>query len=221
MASGSAASTSPTEMVRELRSLLDAVHAGSFPEGQSDAAVLVDALATLRDVRAVIAAWEPELVAAARAAGASWTSLAPALGVTSRQAAERRYLRSQASGNDESTKEARVQATRDRRAGERAVIAWARQNSAELRQLAGQIGGLAGLSAAGRRGAARVHVELAGNDTSSLLGPLSAMRSHLADDHPALAARIAEISADADQQRRNAVNSRKSAASGAVDERGQ
>jgi hypothetical protein len=220
MASGSAAS--PAEIVRDLQSLVAAVRAGSLPEGQPDAgSLLIDALTTLRELRGVIAEWEPELVAAARAAGASWALLAPALGVTSRQAAERRYLRSQPTGNDESTKEARVQAARDRRAGERAVAAWARQNSGELRQLAGQIGGLADLSTAGRRDADRVHVELAGNDTSTLLGPLSAMRSHLAAGHPELAARIDKVSSDADRRRRDALNSRKTPASGAAEERGQ
>ena len=48
------------------------------------AAVLLEALALLRGLREHIAGWEPELITAARAAGASWAQLAPALGVTSR-----------------------------------------------------------------------------------------------------------------------------------------
>ncbi len=42
-------------------------------------------------------------------------------------------------------------ATRDRRAADRTVTAWARANAATLRQLAGQITALPDLSAAGAR----------------------------------------------------------------------
>lgn len=199
----------PAELVAELQSLIAAIRTGAAPAGRADlVALLVGALTTLREVRGVIEEWEPTLIEAARTAGASWAVLAPALGVASRQAAERRYLRSRSTEGDEVTKEARVQATRDRRAGERAVTAWARENSAELRQLAGQVGGLSDLTAAGRQDAERVHAELAGNDSSTLLGPLSAMRSHLAGRHPELAARIAKVAADADQQRQDALVSR-------------
>jgi hypothetical protein len=199
----------PAALVAELQSVLAAVEAGDAPAGRADIVpLLVGALATLREVRGVIEQWEPALIEAARAAGASWAVLAPALGVASRQAAERRYLRTKSTGGDESTKEARVQATRDRRAGDRAVTAWARQNSAALRQLAGQVGGLSDLTAAGRHDAERVHAELAGNDSSTLLGPLSAMRAHLTGRHPELATRIAEVVADADQQRQDAIESR-------------
>src|SRR4051812_6316505 len=55
-----------------------------------DTAQLLDALAQLRWAQSRLADIEPILVAAARAAGVSWQSLAPALGVASRQAAERR-----------------------------------------------------------------------------------------------------------------------------------
>lgn len=205
----------PSELVAELQSLLKAIRAGAVPASRADLVpLLVGALTTLREVRGVIEEWEPALVEAARAAGASWTVLAPALGVASRQAAERRYLRTRSTDGVESTKEARVQATRDRRAGDRAVTAWARQNSAELRQLAGQVGGLSDLTAAGRHDADRVHAELGGNDSSTLLGPLSAMRSHLASRHPELAARIAELSADADQRRQDALDSRQATEDG-------
>src|SRR5690242_17166340 len=80
---------------------------------------LLDALTTLRRVRGELAAFEPALIAAARAGGVSWQALAPALGVASRQAAERRYLRSTAAPTDElgATRDTRVQAERDRRAG--------------------------------------------------------------------------------------------------------
>ncbi|WP_130445308.1 hypothetical protein [Kribbella rubisoli] len=44
-------------------------------------------------MREWLAAWEPLLIGAAREQGVSWAELAPALGVASRQAAERRHLR--------------------------------------------------------------------------------------------------------------------------------
>jgi len=49
-----------------------------------------------------------ELIGAARAAGISWAELAPAMGVTSRQAAERRYLRVRRGAQDDATLRAEV-----------------------------------------------------------------------------------------------------------------
>src|SRR3954454_8557222 len=112
--------------------------------GVADQDQLLTALAGLRLLREELAGWEPELITAARAAGASWVALAPALGVASRQAAERRYLRLQPSHTGERTGEARVDAERDRRAGDRAVAGWARENSATLRELAGQVSAATG-----------------------------------------------------------------------------
>jgi hypothetical protein len=200
-------SASPEEVVHALQALVESIRTGAPPD---DPAVLVDALVRVRELREVLAAWEPALIAAARAAGVSWALLAPALGVTSRQAAERRYLRTQPTGDLESTKEARVEATRDRRAGRRAVTAWARENSAELRKLAGEVSGLADLSSAGRRDADRLHAELGGEDPATLLDPLSAMRAHLDAEHPDLAARITKMAADADQQRDDTIDTRRS-----------
>src|SRR5690242_3298882 len=66
----------------------------SSPAGPaSGSARFLTALALLRELRAELATWEPDLIDAARRQGASWEQLAPALGVASRQAAERRYLR--------------------------------------------------------------------------------------------------------------------------------
>jgi hypothetical protein len=62
--------------------------------GAGEPADLLAALVALRRAQAELAALEPVLVAAAREAGVSWQELAPALGVGSRQAAERRFLRS-------------------------------------------------------------------------------------------------------------------------------
>ncbi|MBB5157287.1 HSP18 transcriptional regulator [Saccharopolyspora phatthalungensis] len=202
---------SPSEALRHLTALLERIRTRQDTDvGTDDDGVgrVLDGLTLLRELRTELAGWEPELIAAARRAGASWAQLAPALGVASRQAAERRYLRLQSTGGPETTMEARVQATRDRRAGDRAVTAWARQNSAELRQLAGQVSAVGGLSAAGQREAERVHAELAGNDPASLLGPLTDLRAHLADEHPALADRITTVTADADQRRRTTVHNR-------------
>jgi hypothetical protein len=193
----------PEETVARLYALVRALRTGEV-----DPAALVRALTDLRELRDRIAGWEPELITAARAAGTSWAALAPALGVTSRQAAERRYLRMRPTGNGEATKEARVDAARDRRAGEKAVVAWARENSAELRQLAGQVSGLADLPSEGRRHADRVHDELAGNDTATLLELLTAMRPHLVDGHTDLADRIDALAADAERQRTDTVGRR-------------
>jgi hypothetical protein len=59
----------------------------------NDSERLLEALVRIRAVREHLAEWEPRLIDQARAVGVSWAQLAPALGVASRQAAERRYLR--------------------------------------------------------------------------------------------------------------------------------
>src|SRR5687768_1547459 len=88
---------------------------------------LLDALVALRGLRAHLDAWEPALIEAARISGATWADLALALGVASRQAAERRYLRLRRPepGQAGLTRDERVLAERDRRAGDRAVTVWA------------------------------------------------------------------------------------------------
>lgn len=208
METGSSPSVaSSSAAFRWLCTLVESIRAGT-PADLSETALL-DALTQLRALRSELTDWEPELVRAAREVGVSWSALAPALGVSSRQAAERRYLRAQSADSNGTTKEARVDATRDRRAGDRAVTAWARRNSAVLRQLAGQVSGLPDLTAAGRRDAELVQAELGGDDTATLLGPLSAMHSHLAQDHPELADRISTLASAADRRRHDAVQSRR------------
>ena len=166
----------------------------------TDAAAPADqvlaALEVLRRLREQLATWEPELITAARAAGASWVDLAPALGVASRQAAERRYLRLRPSSTGEPTGEGRVRAERDRRAGDRAVASWARENSATLRELAGQV------SAA--TGAGTVRDALADDDPTALLSPLANAQPGLAADHAPLAARIESITEHTERLRRDA-----------------
>ncbi|OXM57560.1 HSP18 transcriptional regulator [Amycolatopsis thailandensis] len=173
---------------------------------------LLAALESLRVLREEFASWEPELIEAARAEGVSWALLAPALGVASRQAAERRFLRLRPSDGGERTGEARVDAERDRRAGDRAVAEWARRNSAMLRQVAGQAGAVEGLSAEGRKSADKLNMALGENDVADLLTPLADMRDHLTADHLHLADRLGAISEHTGQVRQDALDSRRRSA---------
>lgn len=194
----------PAQTVRAVRDVVAEARSGvAGPER------LLAALVALKAVREQLAAWEPELIAAARAGGTSWTALAPALGVASRQAAERRFLRLRPSDGGESTGEARVDAERDRRAGDRAVAEWARRNSAILRQLAGQAGALDGLNAKARESAERVSAVLGEDDVTGLLAPLADLRAQLPRKHTGFAERLGEIGAHTEQVRRSAVDDRR------------
>ncbi|MFJ7496997.1 type III effector protein [Streptomyces sp. NPDC097727] len=165
------------------------------------------ALRLLRDVRRRLAAWEPGLIEAAREAGASWADIAHPLGVTSRQAAERRYLRLR-TGPLGTTGEQRVQATRDHRAANRAVAAWARDNAADLRRLAGRITSLTGLPERARPAIGALGDALGDNDPARLIGPLADVRPHLkdrsdlADLVDRLVRQIEELRRDSDSRRR-------------------
>jgi len=194
----------PARAVRQVQAVVRASRGGGVESGQA-----LSALNVLRSVREELGAWEPELIAAARAGGASWADLAPVLGVASRQAAERRFLRLQPSATGETTGEARVDAARDRRAGDRAVADWARRNSAVLRRLAGQVSALDDLDAVGRRSADRLGAALGDDDVTHLLSPLDAVRPHLTRDHAKLAGQLGDISEHADQLRREAADSRR------------
>jgi hypothetical protein len=174
----------------------------------ADGEQLLWALTTLRLLRDELGSWEPLLITAARSAGASWAALAPALGVASRQAAERRYLRLRPSTSGETTGEARVAAERGRRAGDRAVASWARENSASLRQLAGQVSAVTGLDPAGTDSTGRVAAALGEQDPASLLEPLGDARGHLGAEHGGLAEQIAEVADHTDQLRRDAARGR-------------
>ncbi|SOE06569.1 type III effector protein [Streptomyces sp. Ag109_G2-15] len=143
-------------------------------------------LLLLRQVREQLAEWETGLIETARDAGASWADLAHPLGVASRQAAERRYLRGRP-GPAGTTGEQRVQATRERRAAERTTAAWARRNAADLRRIAGQITALTDLPTAARQPLSRLHAALAQDDPAELIRPLNDTRPHLTPD---LAARL-------------------------------
>ncbi|MCF3104911.1 type III effector protein [Streptomyces roseoverticillatus] len=146
-------------------------------------------LMLLRQVREQLAGWETGLIETARHAGASWADLAHPLGVASRQAAERRYLRGRP-GPAGTTGEQRVQATRERRAAERTTATWARHHAADLRRLAGRITALTDLPATARLPLSRLHAALAHDDPAELISPLNATRPHLTTTHPDLAAQL-------------------------------
>ncbi|WP_234538717.1 type III effector protein [Streptomyces sp. R39] len=146
-------------------------------------------LLLLRQVRERLAGWETGLIETARDAGASWADLAHPLGVASRQAAERRYLRGRP-GPAGTTGEQRVQATRERRAAERTTAVWARRNAADLRRIAGQITALTDLPDAARLPLSHLHAALAHDNPADLIHPLHATRPHLTATHPDLAAQL-------------------------------
>lgn len=166
----------------------------SDPVGDVAGEDVLAALVLLRHLRERIAAWEPELIAAARERGVSWVRLAPALGVASRQAAERRFLRLRPDG-ESTTAEQRVRAERDRRAGDRAVAAWAQRNAAVLRSLAGQVSAIDPVDVSSRHVVRRVHEALAVDDSTALLDPLAAMAAHLGSSHPELARKLTDVAA--------------------------
>ncbi|MFF4763184.1 type III effector protein [Streptomyces sp. NPDC001292] len=139
-------------------------------------------LMLLRQVREQLAGWETGLIETAREAGARWADLARPLGVASRQAAERRYLRGRP-GAVGTTGEQRVTATRQARAAERATATWARANAADLRRLAGQITALAHLAPEARSAQAALHAALGATDAAELIAPLTGMRPYLDAHH--------------------------------------
>jgi len=170
--------------------------------GEREPADLLEALAQIRVLRDQLTRWEPQLIDAARALGISWAQLAPALGVASRQAAERRYLRINPNADDPTMNgEQRVQAARDERASARAVAVWARANAADLRRLAGQVASLPDLGSSAQVSVDKVHDALGDDDSVALLGPLAAAGEQLARDHPGLADRISDLGARADAVR--------------------
>jgi hypothetical protein len=181
------------------------VAAAADPDGPAPGdAELVAALTALRELRDELVGWEPALIAAARSAGVSWADLAPALGVSSRQAAERRFLRLQPSGaQDRRTGEERVRDERDRRAGDRAVAAWARRNSGELRRLAGRVSAVDGLPAAAQRDIDVVQDALGDDDAAALVDPLAAAGAHLGDADARLAEQVRSVGDRADRVRRD------------------
>lgn len=171
---------------------------GQHPESGTSAEQALAALLLLRQLRSQLAGWETGLIETAREAGASWSDLAHPLGVGNRQSAERRYLRLRP-GAPGTTGEERIRATREQRAADRTVTAWARGNAADLRQLAGQISALSDLPDAARRPLIQA---LGHPDVTALLTPLTHVRGHLTAHHPDLVARVDTYTRHADDLRR-------------------
>jgi hypothetical protein len=168
----------------------------------------LDALVVLRWLQTELTTIEPTLIRAARQAGASWQLIAPALGVASRQAAERRYLRlTPAAAGQPDTREARVRAERDRRAGIRAVDQWANANTADLRRLAGQITALTDLGADAAADIDRLHRALADPDATALPALLIETRRHLTA-HTGLGDQVDAIDTHTRQIRSDSTNPR-------------
>lgn len=178
-----------------VRAALSATTPDTTPHGSSEEALT--ALLLLRELREQLAAWEPRFIETARDAGASWADLAHPLGVTSRQAAERRYLRVRP-GSPGATGEQRVQMIRDRRAADRTVTAWARSHAADLRQLAGQITALDTLPTDAQ---ADLSAALADSDPTLLLEPLARTHAHLIPLQPDLATRVENLTHRAEDLR--------------------
>ncbi|NEB46580.1 type III effector protein [Streptomyces sp. SID339] len=146
-------------------------------------------LMLLRQVREQLAGWETGLIETARDAGASWADLAAPLGVASRQAAERRYLRGRP-GAAGTTGEQRVTATRQARAADRATATWARAHAADLRRLAGQISALDDLAPEACPAQTALHTALGAADAAELVAPLTDMRPYLDARHTGLVASL-------------------------------
>ncbi|MGW6690026.1 HSP18 transcriptional regulator [Streptomyces sp. NPDC054961] len=179
-----------------------AASAAAEPARDAGPDAALAALLLLREVREQLAGWESGLIETARGRGASWADLAGPLGVASRQAAERRYLRLRP-GADGSTGEQRVQAMRDTRAADRSVTAWARDNAADLRRLAGQVTSLTGLSADAEGAVGDLNLALADSDAARLVRPLTDTRAHLRPEDSELAERIDTLTRHTDQLRRD------------------
>ncbi|MQS14834.1 hypothetical protein F7Q99_21865 [Streptomyces kaniharaensis] len=164
------------------------------PAAQAGPEQALAALVLLRELRTELAGWEAGLVETAREAGATWADLARPMGVASRQAAENRYLRLKpASGTTQAgTGAERVKAVRDRRAADRTVTAWARDNAAELRVLAAQIT-MTALAPGARPAQAALTAALGATDPADLIEPLAAIRPHLGTGQGDLAARLAAL----------------------------
>ncbi|MFF3951374.1 HSP18 transcriptional regulator [Streptomyces sp. NPDC001902] len=202
-----AAATALSAIDRALREAR-AAYARPAPASADDAGQALASLMLLREVREQLAGWERGLIETARAAGASWADLAGPLGVASRQAAERRYLRLQP-GAAGSTGEERVKATRDRRAADRIVTAWARDNAADLRRLAAHVTGLTDLPPGARSAVADIDAALAHDDAARLMAPLEATRDHLQPGHPDVAARVDALTRHAEQLRQESDDQRR------------
>jgi hypothetical protein len=194
----------PAPTSKDLATVIATITATAHPTTDDDGSAgpvdLLDALTLLRWAQTELARLEPILITAARNNGISWQALAPALGVASRQAAERRYLRNTTptTTHPGTTQDDRVQAERNRRATHRAITQWANNNTADLRRLAGQITALTDLDDTATPTLNRLHQALADPDASALPALLAATYPHL-PHHPDLAAQINTITTHTNQ----------------------
>ncbi|MEV4536551.1 hypothetical protein AB0J82_22465 [Asanoa sp. NPDC049518] len=196
-ASEAALSARVAALGRDLEGAIDGTDAEPLAE-------VLAALSALRALRAQLDLWEYRLINHGRDLGASWIALAPALGVASRQAAERRYLRLAPSSHthDRRTRDERVQAVRDQRASDRAVNRWAQTQSSALRQLAGLITALDNLGPHAQHSLDQLHDAIGADDTAALVPLLAAIHEYLPAGHP-LADRVADITDHAAELRRD------------------
>ncbi|MGW6357679.1 type III effector protein [Streptomyces sp. NPDC055092] len=165
------------------------------PAASPGAEQTLASLLLLRQVREQLAGWETGLIETARHAGATWADLAHPLGVASRQAAERRYLRNRP-GPAGTTGEQRVQATRERRAADHP----SRMGPPQRRRPAPHRRPDHCLHRPPHRRpppARPTHAALARNDPADLIHPLNATRPHLTTAHPDLAARLDTLTGNA------------------------
>ncbi|MCT9010772.1 hypothetical protein [Streptomyces rhizosphaerihabitans] len=91
------------------------------------------------------------------------------------------------------TKEQRVQATRDQCAADRSLTSWAYNHAATLRQLAGTITALPDLPSTATNALAAIRAALGHSDPAQLHGPLSEAGPHPRPAHPDLADRVTDI----------------------------
>ncbi|MET3985658.1 hypothetical protein [Streptomyces sp. PvR034] len=204
---GPASSHSTARALRNIHAAIGEAHSADADEAGTPADALA-ALQLLREVREELAAWESGLIETARSTGASWADLAAPLGVASRQAAERRYLRLRPGAAD-TTGEQRVQSVRDQRAADRTVAAWAEGNLSALRQLAGQILGLSDLPAGSGGRIDELTAALGQPGAARLVEALTATQPDLREHHGDLAGRVDALSrqtrrlrSDSDERRR-------------------
>ncbi|WP_371519668.1 hypothetical protein [Kitasatospora sp. NBC_01300] len=203
LAAAAAALAAIADAVRTAQNTSPATRPGAGAPDEGPRPALA-ALVLLRELRTELAGWEAGLVESARAGGATWADLARPMGVASRQAAENRYLRlrpADSGSTDAETGAGRVKAVRDRRAADRAVTAWARDNAADLRVLAAQITAAPGLTPRARPALTELITALGAPDPADLIAPLADMRPHLAAAHPDLAARLDDLTNRTDRLR--------------------
>ena len=184
------AAAAALETINDALSAAQRETSGPTPDARhTEAEQALASLLLLRQIREQLAGWETGLIETARHAGASWADLAHPLGVASRQAAERRYLRNRP-GPAGTTGEQRVQATRERRAADRNLATWARENAAGLRRIAGQVTALTDLPTDARHPLDQLHAALAQDDPAALIHPLNATPPHQTTAPPRLADQI-------------------------------